>query len=75
MIHADKMTATMAGEFVQFLIGMRFNQPRKGRKLLGQHALLWHRQGGQPRAGEGAVRHSCGTAGAVVRCQVHIRVH
>ena len=29
MLHKDKMTATIDGDFVLFLIGMRFNQPWK----------------------------------------------
>jgi len=29
MIHPEKMTATIDGDFVLFLIGMRFNQPWK----------------------------------------------
>ena len=29
MIHTEKMTATIQGDFVLFLIGMRFNQPWK----------------------------------------------
>ena len=29
MIHTEKMTATMEGDFVLFLTGMRFNQPWK----------------------------------------------
>ena len=29
MIHTEKMTATMEGDFVLFLIGMRLDQPWK----------------------------------------------
>jgi hypothetical protein len=34
MIHKDRMTATLEGDFVVFLIGMRINQPLKVHKWM-----------------------------------------
>ena len=73
MIHTEKMTATMEGDFVLFLTGMRFNQPWKVHQWLPVVLSMGH--GRRSCAGQGPTRKRCGAPKPSSAITVNIKNH
>ena len=59
MIHTERMTATIEGDFVLFLIGMRFNQPWKVHQWLPVVLSMGRRASAAGRLGRLGASSAC----------------